>query len=174
MGFATEGIFKAAYNHFDSYPDYLGKQVFEWALSADLEDAKAKLKVLEDIDENEQPTPEQIERLKLAGFTASSVSTGGDWFAWLRDCQGDPERLLNSGYIPNNTEFGKDALFCEWAYVVDLDLKVIEVYCGYSSVSSPRAGRWAEGGVNLVLTVPLDGSVTVEQFIEQADAAGRS
>jgi hypothetical protein len=170
MGFATEGIFKAAYTHSDSYPDYLGKHVFEWALGADLEDAKARLKVLEDIDENEEPTPEQVERLKIAGFEQARVSTGADWYAWLRDCQGDPERTLNSGYIANNTEFGKDALFCEWAYVVDLDRKVVEVYSGSGG---PRAGRWAKGGVNLVLTVPLDGSITVDQFIKQADAAGR-
>lgn len=169
MGFASGDTLKAAYNHFDSYPDYLGKAVFEWALAADFVEAKAKFSTLEIIDESDNPTDEQIARLTKAGLDPSKVSTGADFYAWLRDCQGDPQATLDSGFITDSVGFGMDPLFCEWAYIVELDKKVVEVYSGDLGQDGER---WP-GGIKLVLTVPLDGSVTAEQFIEQADAAGR-
>lgn len=169
MGFASGDTLKAAYNHFDSYPDYLGRVVFSWALAADLDEAKLKFATLEIVDESDNPTDEQIARLAKAGLGPAGVSTGADFYAWLRDLQGDPQATLDAGFITDSVGFGMDPLFCEWAYVVDLDKRVVEVYSGDGGGEDER---WP-GGIKLVLTAPLDGSVTVQKFIEQADAAGR-
>lgn len=34
--------------------------------------------------------------------------------------------------LQDNIDFAKDSLYCEWAYVVDLDLEVLEVYRGFN------------------------------------------
>jgi hypothetical protein len=177
MGFAADGVVKAAYNHFDSYPEHLGVSIFRWACDADLEDAKAKFKVLEDVDENAEPTPEQIERLKLAGFDPSGVSTGADWYSWLRNIQGDPEATLNSGYIANNLDFATDSLFCEWAYIVDLDNKLLEVYRGFQQ-DPHSSGRFASPAasdgyypVRLIATLPLNADLPNDFFLTRVSAA---
>jgi hypothetical protein len=62
-------------------------------------------------------------------------------------------------------EFALDSLFCEWAYVIDLDREVFEVYEGFSH-EKPTTGRWADaaeptrGGywpVRLIQSWPLQG-----------------
>jgi hypothetical protein len=181
MGFATDGVLRAAYNHFDSYPEGLGAQVFEWASDADLEYAKAKVLALEVINEMDEPTPEQVKVLEERGFKPQQVSSGTDFYSWLRDCQGNPAATLGSGFIPDSVSFAKDSLFCEWAYVVDLDARTLEVYKGFQTTAHTE-GRFAGGGtdaestdgyfpVRLILTVPLDGSYTTGSFLEAVNAA---
>ena len=34
--------------------------------------------------------------------------------------------------LHNEIEFAADSLFCEWAYVLDLDMKVLEIYRGFN------------------------------------------
>src|SRR2546429_7303910 len=50
-----------------------------------------------------------------------------------RDTQGSIEKMLACGYILDRHDFPLDSLFCEWAYMVDLDLCVFEVYQGFQS-----------------------------------------
>lgn len=43
--------------------------------------------------------------------------------------------------LQDEFEFGADGLFCEWAWVIDLDKKVLEAYKGFSK--EPAVGRFA-------------------------------
>lgn len=63
----------------------------------------------------------------------------------------------------NSWEFAKDSLFCEWAYVVDLDADTLEVYRGFQEAPHTD-GRWASEEpakgyfpCRLVRTLPLAG-----------------
>ena len=40
--------------------------------------------------------------------------------------------------LVNDVSFGYNSLFCEWAYVVDLDENRFEVYRGHNNVSPPK------------------------------------
>ena len=70
-----------------------------------------------------EATPEDIKRLK--NFACEGVSTGNlsEWYVLLRDTQGDPEATFAAGVMIDGKEFALESLFCEWAYVIDLDLE---------------------------------------------------
>lgn len=51
----------------------------------------------------------------------------------------DDEILLD-----DHSSFAGESLFCEWAYVIDLDKDVLEVYEGFQKQSVPAGERFAE------------------------------
>ena len=92
-----------------------------------------------------------------------------DFYSWLRDCQGNPKLQLRSPYMNDGSAFVYDPGYIEWGYIVDLDERVLEVYCGYRSAGLPS--RFTGDGRNplpLVLKAPLDGSMNNEAFITAA------
>lgn len=132
------------YNHFDSYPSALGFKVGEFIQSmlggeleqlaglseGYIEKVRELIQALEVVNQSDTPTPEQA--AKHREF-AQAVSTGDDWYAILRDCQGDPEATLRAGIIATaEPSWLADSLFCEWAYVMDFNEKKVEVYEGFN------------------------------------------
>ncbi|ALY10867.1 hypothetical protein WILDE_85 [Arthrobacter phage Wilde] len=169
MGFASGDQLVITYNHYDSYPEGLGKNVFEWAKQANLEDAKQQLAKITLVNESDSPTPEQIEKLTEAGFKPQSVSTGMDFYSWLRDCQGDPAKTLAAPFVNDGKEFAWDPGYIEWGYIVDFDKRTVEVYKGDTSL--PQRGRFSgnsdQRGLPLILTVNLEDTVitTGDEFV---------
>lgn len=83
---------------------------------------------------------------------------------------------VDSLSLVDNIEFAADSLFCEWAYVIDFDQNVFEVYKGFNT--KPATGRFAdlptEDGseyqpVTLIKSYPLDDLPSYEQFIADCD-----
>ena len=89
-----------------------------------------------------------------------------DWYCLLRGSQGEPKAYLGDGlrYMIDNHTLLESSLFCEWAYIINLDTKMLEVYKGYNK--SPDApGRYARKrvkddsecwGVALIDEVPIE------------------
>lgn len=65
-------------------------------------------------------------------------TSGGEVFRIIQE--GNKDERTASVW---NDEFGFDSLFCEWAYVFDMERKVLEVYKGFQR-TPPTKGRWAE------------------------------
>lgn len=141
--FVAGGVEKTVYNHFDSYPTGLGVTVLDWLRSPswDLATVRAQVEALRLVDDSDEPTPE--EREQFAHLADPGVSTGRDWYSLLRETQGEPAAILEAGVAGDATGFPLDSLFCEWAYVIDLDQETFEVYEGFQR-SGPVAGRWAD------------------------------
>lgn len=84
-----------------------------------------------------------------------------------------------SGMLENSLEFAADSLLCEWAYVVDFDHGVLEVYRGFNKVPLGPSDRfyWLEdkGGrcgyhpVRLAASFKLDElkDLTDESFVAE-------
>jgi len=51
-------------------------------------------------------------------------------------------KINENVFIMNQTEFAGDSLFCEWAYVIDLKKKVLEVYTGFNCKPLPKRARF--------------------------------
>jgi len=146
FGFRIEGQDKLTYNHFDSYPDWLGRNMIEFIRSTTDEEMKQIAQDIILIDERSTPTTEQItECEKWTDLKVSRQSTQ-DWYCLLREAQGHPDAWKQGlHYMIDSQEFMGDSLFCEWAFVICLDEEVLEVYKGYNT--NPNApGRYTGKG----------------------------
>jgi hypothetical protein len=119
LGWITrEGEVKANYQQYDSYPRGVGRQ---------LQEALKPLNRLPEIPEgmrwvpaDGKPTREELAAFKDAELW-QEVSEGDDWYAALRGLQGRLDLMLEHRISTDHgSEFIKDGLFCEWAYLIDL------------------------------------------------------
>lgn len=139
LGFVVNGEEKIAYNHWDSYPSHLGITVLSFL--REYPELLARAADLRAVSDDVPPTEEDIQR--LAQYTNTSVGSGThDWYNLLRETQGDPEKMLESGFYEDAGDFPLDSLFAEWGYLIDLDTKTFEVYRGFQTKPHTR-GRFA-------------------------------
>lgn len=89
-------------------------------------------------------------------FPALSRDTCGQILRLIQDGKVERNVKLKSGKwgrkiftvtpprgLQDSASFAADSLFCEWAYVVDLDNKVLEIYRGFNKTDTAK-GRFAE------------------------------
>lgn len=78
--------------------------------------------------------------------------------------------------LVDSLDFAADSLFCEWAYVIDFDQKVFEIYKGFNQ--GPAVGRFAHlptesdseyTPVTLIKSYPLDALPSFEEFITDCE-----
>lgn len=149
LGVRINGVDKIAYNHHDSYPDGLGYDVIDAVANMKVDMPKAKrmaaaLQALP-VDGKGNTLPPTEEHIKLCEpFTDLGVSgqSTKDWYCLTRRAQGDLFAMLQMGLYENSAEFMGDSLFCEWAYIVNFDDEVIEVYEGFQRAPHTK-GRFA-------------------------------
>lgn len=182
FGFVIAGDEKLAYNHWDSYPSGLGVDTLKFLRETDVDALKERAGHLLLVDP--ESTPSKEERQHLAKYSNLSVSeqTDEDWYCLLRENQGNYEETLEAGVMIDGSDFPLDSLFCEWAYIIDLDHEMLEVYKGFQN-EPHKAGRFAErasegrdayGGakyypVALVAAYPLRELPSDEDFVAQCD-----
>ena len=163
IGVVIDGVTKGTYNHFDSYPSHLGaKTVADLTTRSPNVDFLEKARHWIGVDADSPPSAELQEQY---GQYRNLVSTKSptDWYCLLHRLQGHlVEHLQNVQHYPDNVEFLKDSLFCEWAYIWNLDEGMLEIYQGFQT--SPPEGRYSsdepnERGyypVGLIATLPVD------------------
>lgn len=142
-GIRKNNIDKTTYNHFDSYPEGLGADMLKFIRKH----SNAALNEFYDniimVAPDAIPTKEEIAHCAEYGFinlTVSNQSTQ-DWYCLLRETQGNLEILFECDYpyMIDNRDFIKDSLFCEYAYIINLDTNVLEYYEGFQT--TPQAGN---------------------------------
>ena len=97
------------------------------------------------------------------GREKTDKKTDHEWYCLLREAQGDLTAWTQKGlkFMINSEGFIHDSLFCEYAYIINLDDGLLEFYQGFNK--NPEApGRYADYqdngycGVALVDTIALD------------------
>lgn len=134
VGFKLKtGDLKGTYNHYDSYPSYLGAQLQKQLLNntdfqnwGQLNGSAITLKL---VDSQGTPTPEEEE--KFADYW-QNVDTGKNYYAYLCGLQGDLIKQLELGIMIDGGKFLEDSLFCEWGYVFDLEKKRVLILRGFN------------------------------------------
>jgi len=178
-----DGEYKVAqYCQWDGYPTGQGKTIVDFLENVmDREIFEKKLRALVHI------TDKQVEKKLKEEFNVAfgsngipvkiydkfserypqlSIDTGADI---LKIIQEKPEGLE----IVLDLEFANNSLYCEWAYVIDLDKDQFEIYTGFNKVPLPEGERFKSKSANsdgyypvkLVATYPL-GNLPTEQHLE--------
>ena len=162
FGFLNDGVLKITYNHFDSYPAYLGCQMCEAVASiADrVDEARSRVAEIVMVKADSTPTPEQIEACE--GYLNLGVAghTDQDWYCLLREAQGQPLVWIDEGLncMSDGSSFVNDSLFCEWGYIINLDDQTLEIYIGFQREEHNRgrfAGPIVEGYAPIALLATL-------------------
>lgn len=143
MAFVVDGNAKCGYVHFDSYPSGLGADVLEWlheALNEQTGKALTQARNLVVVGDETTPTAEQIEALKQYANTNVSSRQLDEWYVLLRECQGDPAKTLEAGFMYGVTMIEPYRLGCghEYTYVVDFDKRTFTA-SGYRHL----LGHWS-------------------------------
>lgn len=133
---------KVTYNHFDSYLDGLGIEILEYVRVTPTEKMLEVAKKIKLVQQDKKPTAKQIEACKKYANLNVGNNSIKDWYCLLRDAQGKMEAFEDTPFMIDSQTFLKDSLFCEWAYIVNLDSGCVEIYKGFNQ--NPKAlGRYA-------------------------------
>lgn len=137
-GIRKNGVDKLTYNHWDSYPSSFGNDIIVFIK----DNGYTKLSKMFDLIElvgDKEPTFEQIDNCLRANIVDISVAerTVGDWYCLTRKLQGNfpmYSQLTKDSqpiYMLKDNAFIKDSLFCEYAYIINLDDETLEFYIGF-------------------------------------------
>lgn len=142
-GFRVGGQDKVTYNHYDSYPSYLGRNILKYVALTSPEEIRLAAKRIILVDPESKPTPALIE--KYSHYADINVASHQltDWYCLLRNTQGEISLYSqNLRHMINSSEFLRDSLFCEWSYIMNCDSEICEIYRGFNK--DPNApGRYA-------------------------------
>lgn len=136
VGIKVNGKYSGYYNHYDSYPEGLGHGMVEFVQILDasnIETMRHNCANLIKVESNSDPTQEDIDRYRQ--FSNSKVSTGTDWYSLLRNIQGADclYAILRNKleHVFDDIWFIGYSLFCEYAYILNLDELTLDFYRGF-------------------------------------------
>jgi hypothetical protein len=151
FGFKVDGLYRIAYNHSDSYPGGLGNDIAEEWLrrrekhGEDLKRIAARVRLVPEKsllgDEGAARALEYLAAYQKSGTyppyqrrelesTIAVLTPKHPVQVAYSVCDNPLSFALDVGLMVDSFEFLGNTLFCEWAYVIDLDADRMEVYRG--------------------------------------------
>ncbi len=168
-GFRQNKTDKVTYNHWDSYPKGLGLDFFRALKEAAIDAIHSVATKLRVVKGDDVPSKEDLKKYKHLHDrevgSGHEVEGGVSWYQLIRGAQGEISDYVNGkvDVIEDGASFLLDSLFCEWAYILNLDTGMLEVYKGfnsdrnapgrYASLQRERGGEYV--GVSLLLSFRL-------------------
>lgn len=144
-GIRKGNVDKCTYNHYDSYPSGLGRDILQFCATHSEQQISDLYNLIELFNTNVPPTAEQKNMCKLNGYVNLNVGSqsDSDWYCLLRELQGYidawDKALKQNAKLPmeDSIDFIKDSLFCEYAYIINLDTHVLELWKGFQEKPNP-------------------------------------
>lgn len=144
-GFRKNGRDMLTYNHSDSDPSWLGKQISKFISDLTDEELGKFPDMLEPVDEDKPAAAEHTRLCKELGVADFDVASRKetDYYCLLRGAQGNfpfyeglvknPPECLKGNKLPFiiSNSFIQDSLYCEYAYIINLDEKRLEFWKGF-------------------------------------------
>lgn len=147
---STEGAYGFRVNNQDkltrsltgSYPTNLGYRIADFVRTTSKADLRTIAEKVQLVSRKSTPTAEQKKTYK--GYANTSVSSGSlnEWRVLLYKTQGALgvyKGILD--ILIDDNDFVRDSLWCEWAYVIDVDTDTLEIYRGSQTKLDPN-GRY--------------------------------
>lgn len=169
----------AQYGQWDGYPEGQGLTVLNFLRECDLEKFKQQIDKCTFIEDDNyiKAAYEELGIDISSGYiTMEDSARFEDEYPQLSRNMGG--KILEFIYdndnvlLKNEIEFAKDSLFCEWAYVVDLDKNTFEVYEGFNKEPLSKDERFYDSAdkngyypVKHVATFNLDSLPTQNDFL---------
>lgn len=172
----------AQYGQWDGYPSGQGVTVLNFLKKVKIDKFKEKLKNVRFMNEDDEK--------KLSEFM-ESIGVSDGWMdmeqaakyhkAYPYMTRNVGAEILNMVYkskgdvlLQDSTSFANDSLFCEWAYVIDLDKNQLEVYEGFNKTELEKSQRFeymdGEGDyfpIRCIKIYPLDDLPTPSKFVKE-------
>ena len=138
-GFYKGGITKATYNHCDSYPQGLGNDILKLISKTCNEKLNGVFNKIVMVNEDKSPSKKNIEKYSKYLNLNVNEQTAKDWYCLLRETHGNPFVYLDDvDHMIDSKDFIHDSLFCEYAYIINLDENVLEFYTGFNKTPQPK------------------------------------
>ena len=175
VGFVVDDQVIASYNHFDSYPSYLGRVFLQDAreiLKRFTFDPDALVEAVEGLRKVHDGDPISKADLDEFGAYFENLNYPGiDWYELLRGMQGRLLLMFDEGImLVCGDSWMHDGLFNEFSYLLNLDTKQIEFYKGFCRRDCK--GRFCDRSTSSNGDrVTLVGVVDFVDFLDQDDEA---
>lgn len=144
LGFRINKKDKIMYNHMDSYPHGLGNDVLEFIRSYSLENIKQKALEIVMVNSDTSPNEKQIKLCQPWTVGGIGSVDNLDWYSLLRGVQGNLSAYMNGlPYMKDSQGFLCNSLYCEYAYIINLDTNELEFYSGFNKKCRKTKGRYA-------------------------------
>ena len=181
-GFRVDGKDFVTYNHSDSYPRGLGEGILKdfkvLFKSHTINELKNKVRQIKLVDNHIKPAEQDIKNLALYTDLDVSNRSTKDWYCLTYKLQGDLLAHIQSGYMLDEAKFLLRSLYCEWAYIINLDEETFEAYKGF--IRSKGDGRYDSRqslgsesseyfGVKLIIAYPFFLAISLESITALID-----
>lgn len=136
IGIRTNGEMKATYNHFDSQPEELGKNVVNFIVDLfnddKIEELKLRFGKVRFVDRKSTPTSNNIIKYAKYANLGVSLQTYREWYCLLRLTQGiEGFKCVFSGDLKHMEDFTGAIELTPYAYILNFDNDTVEFYdCG--------------------------------------------
>ena len=178
-----DGEYKVAqYGQWDGYPEGQGITCFNF-LHDKMDESKfrEKLKKLHFIDDKDRSALlEEFGANRDGTISSYNYERFKKAYPELhRDTAAKILEMIQDGsvrFLKNDIDFAADGLYCEWAYVIDLDKRCFEVYTGFHKEPLTEKDRFyflkdkedgAYSGVHMVAQWDIDNLPTEKCFLEE-------
>ena len=151
-----DGAYRIAqYGQWDGYPNGQGIKVLDFLKTADFDRFKEKLKLVHFETKAEEKEKDQFFKeigVEDGWMDAEQVNRYHRRYPLLTRDNGAKilqmvYDLEEPAFLQDSLNFAMDSLFCEWAYVINFDKEVLEVYKGFNQDPVP-IGRFTSTTAN--------------------------